>query len=119
VIKLSRLFPAEVSSNYELTQITLDYKRECKADDVVESLVTPENVQTAEAISWLMGPKHTNNGTYRSTNSSANGSNGTYLSESKHQTLLFLHVLRLSKEGKEINRGRTEWRRKPTPQGSH
>lgn len=109
--------PPEVPNNYELTQITLDYKRECKSDDIVESLVIPENTVTGETISWLLESKcatGTSNGSYNSV-----GSNGNYSPEPKHSTLLFVHVLRLTNEGKEINRGRTEWRRKSNPRGSH
>lgn len=108
--------PPEVSNNYELTQITLDYKCECKADNVVESLATPENTETAEAVSLLLEPKYAtvaSHGTYPSA-----GSNGKYSAAPKHSTLLFLHVLRLTKVGREINRGRTEWRIKHSPQES-
>lgn len=106
--------PLEVSSTHELTQITLDYKRECQADDVVESLVSPENSETADVVRCLLNFENKD----ANTNGNVNGTHAPSLSSSNssHPTLLFLHVLRLAESGKDINLGRTEWRRKPTLQ---
>jgi len=106
--------PLEVSSTHELTQITLDYKRECQADDVVESLVSPENSETADVVRSLLNLKNKD----ANTNGKVNGAPGPCLNSSNcgHPPLLFLHVLRLAESGKDINLGRTEWRRKPTLQ---
>ncbi|KAL6967997.1 oleoyl-[acyl-carrier-protein] hydrolase [Sarracenia purpurea var. burkii] len=76
--------PQEIIDTHELQTITLDYKRECQHDDVVDSLTSPEPVED------------------------------TALSEPVEQDYRrFLHLLRLSGDGLEINRGRTEWRKKP------
>lgn len=78
---------------HELQTITLDYRQECQHDDVVDSLTSPEIVGDTP-LSEL----------HRRTGSAAEAAkNGTQ----------FLHLLRLSLNGLEINRGRTEWRKKP------
>ncbi|KAJ0783332.1 putative oleoyl-[acyl-carrier-protein] hydrolase [Helianthus annuus] len=74
--------PQEVIDTHELQTITLDYRRECQHDDVVDSLTSSESPAV---------------------NGCASGEN---LSK-------FLHLLRSSGEGLELNRGRTEWRKKP------
>ncbi|KAI3772862.1 hypothetical protein L6452_04056 [Arctium lappa] len=76
--------PQEVIDSHELQAITLDYRRECQHDDVVDSLTTPEPLD--------------------------NASNGYAAGENLSK---FLHLLRSSGDGLEINRGRTEWRKKP------
>ncbi|XP_022771493.1 oleoyl-acyl carrier protein thioesterase 1, chloroplastic-like [Durio zibethinus] len=88
--------PQEIIDTHELQTITLDYRRESQQDDVVDSLTGPEPVEGTETISELHG---------------TNGSAATREdNEDCHQ---FLHLLRLSSDGQEINRGRTEWRKKP------
>ncbi|XP_031121360.1 oleoyl-acyl carrier protein thioesterase, chloroplastic-like [Ipomoea triloba] len=73
--------PQEIIDTRELQTITLDYKRECQHDDVVDSLTSLEPVdESATAIN--------------------------------NDNECFLHLLRLSSNGVEINRGRTEWRKK-------
>ncbi|KAL3616328.1 hypothetical protein CASFOL_039718 [Castilleja foliolosa] len=83
--------PQEIIDSHELQTITLDYRRECQQDDVVDSLTAPE-----DDLSELHG---------------TNGSPAVAKDESDY--LQFLHLLRLSNDGSEINRGRTEWRMKP------
>ena len=114
MIVLLQGIPLEVSSTHELTQITLDYKRECQADDVVESLVSPENSETADVVRSLLNLKNKD----ANTNGKVNGPPAPCSNSSNcgHPPLLFLHVLRLAESGKDINLGRTEWRRKPTLQ---
>ncbi|XP_042513956.1 oleoyl-acyl carrier protein thioesterase, chloroplastic-like [Macadamia integrifolia] len=87
--------PQEIIHTHELQKVTLDYRRECQCDDVVDSLTSMELVEDAEAIPKL------------------NGTNGSAI-EAKHSEdcRRFLHFLRLPGGGLEINRGRTEWRRK-------
>ncbi|KAI3694384.1 hypothetical protein L1987_77349 [Smallanthus sonchifolius] len=80
--------PQEVIDTHELQSITLDYRRECQHDDIVDSLTTPEPFDASSNGS--VSPKE----------------DGNYLSK-------FLHLLRSSGDGLEINRGRTEWRKKP------
>lgn len=88
--------PQEIIDNYELQTITLDYRRECLQDDVVDSLSCPEPTEGTETVSELNG---------------TNGSTATR--EDNEDCPKFLHLLRLSSDGQEINRGRTEWRKKP------
>ncbi|KAL9259278.1 Oleoyl-acyl carrier protein thioesterase 1, chloroplastic-like protein [Drosera capensis] len=87
--------PQEIIDTHELQSITLDYRRECQHDNIVDSLASSETVDEAETISELKG-----------TNGSPTGIKDEEFSQ-------FLHLLRLSSDGSEINRGRTEWRRKP------
>ncbi|KAK9138360.1 hypothetical protein Sjap_008954 [Stephania japonica] len=86
--------PQEIIDSHELEKITLDYRRECQHDDIVDSLASPE-LEDAEAVSLQEG---------------ANGSASSMkLGVNSRQ---FSHFLRLSRDGLEMNRGRTEWRRK-------
>lgn len=85
--------PQEVIDNYELETITLDYRRECQQDDVVDSLTSPELDDDAAIL--------------QTTNGSP-----TAIREAD-KCCQFLHLLRLSGDGLEINRGRTGWRKKP------
>lgn len=87
--------PQEIIDSHELQTITLDYRRECQHDDVVDSLTSPESA-IDNAVSGLQG---------------TNGS--PVAARDENDCLQFLHLLRLSNNGSEINRGRTEWRKKP------
>ncbi|KAJ6956490.1 oleoyl-acyl carrier protein thioesterase 1 [Populus alba x Populus x berolinensis] len=88
--------PQEIIDTHELQAITLDYRRECQHDDVVDSLTSLEPVEESGAVSELQGI------------------NGHATATANNQECLnFLHLLRLSRDGLEINRGRTEWRKKP------
>ncbi|CAK7349385.1 unnamed protein product [Dovyalis caffra] len=88
--------PQEIINTHELQTITLDYRRECQHDDVVDSLTSLEPVEESEAVSELQG-----------TNGSATAT------ADNQECCNYLHLLRLSRDGLEINRGRTEWRKKP------
>nr|GEU78137.1 oleoyl-acyl carrier protein thioesterase, chloroplastic-like [Tanacetum cinerariifolium] len=80
--------PQEVINTHELQSITLDYRRECQHDDIVDSLTTPEPLNVS--------------------------SNGSIASKQDGENLSkFLHLLRSSSDRLEINRCRTEWRKKP------
>lgn len=81
--------PQEVFDNYELESITLDYRRECQQDDIVDSLTSHEPDDDI-----------------------ANGNNGSASTIKGGDRCNLLHLLRLAGDGLEINRGRTEWRRK-------
>ncbi|XP_054785345.1 oleoyl-acyl carrier protein thioesterase 1, chloroplastic-like [Prosopis cineraria] len=87
--------PQEIIDSHELQSITLDYRRECQQNDVVDSLTSLELPEGSEAVSELQG---------------TNGS--TITTEVQQDCKQFLHLLRLSSDGLEINRGRTEWRKK-------
>ncbi|KAJ7961558.1 Acyl-[acyl-carrier-protein] hydrolase [Quillaja saponaria] len=87
--------PQEIIDNHELQSITLDYRRECQQDDIVDSLTSVEPTEGAETVSELQG------------------TNGSVTAKGEKQDRLqFLHLLRLSGVELEINRGRTEWRKK-------
>ncbi|KAL6011303.1 hypothetical protein ACLOJK_001748 [Asimina triloba] len=86
--------PQDVIDTHELQKITLDFRRECQHNDVVDSLTSSVVEETAAELSGTNG-------------SAAPGKN-------ENDCRQFLHFLRLSGDGLEINRGRTEWRRKPT-----
>ncbi|XP_021720083.1 oleoyl-acyl carrier protein thioesterase 1, chloroplastic-like [Chenopodium quinoa] len=90
--------PEELVDTHELRSITLDYRRECQRNDVVDSLTSVEPIKLNESILQ-------------------NGANGSPTStRDENDSVQFLHLLRLSADGSEINRGRTEWRRKPERQ---
>lgn len=86
--------PQEIIDTHEVQTITLDYRRECQHNDVVDSLTSIEPVDNDDDALELGG---------------GNGSAAAKIEQDKRQ---FLHLLRLSTEGLEINRGRTEWRKK-------
>lgn len=96
-IYLWQSIPQDIIDTHELQTITLDYRRECQQDDIVDSLTSPEQDGDTEMISGFQG---------------SNGSAAAR--EDKQDTLQFSHLLRLSADGQEINRGRTEWRKKST-----
>ncbi|PWZ38529.1 Oleoyl-acyl carrier protein thioesterase 1, chloroplastic [Zea mays] len=79
--------PQDIIDTHELQTITLDYRRECQHDDIVDSLTYVEE------------------GEERSMNGSASSVPHT---EQRRQ---FLHCLRFAANGDEINRGRTAWRK--------
>uniref|UniRef100_A0A0D2R2D9 Acyl-[acyl-carrier-protein] hydrolase n=1 Tax=Gossypium raimondii TaxID=29730 RepID=A0A0D2R2D9_GOSRA len=91
--------PKEIIDTHELQAITLDYRRECQQYNVVDSLTGLELTEGSKMVSV-------------GTNGSATATATTR--EDDHDCHRFLHLLRLSSDGREINRGRTEWRKKPT-----
>ncbi|KAH0469937.1 hypothetical protein IEQ34_001495 [Dendrobium chrysotoxum] len=84
--------PQEIIDTHELQTITLDYRRECQHDDMVDSLTSSESEE-------ILLAERTNG--YPSKQQHGHGSDH----------LQFLHFLRLSGTGLEINRGRTIWRK--------
>lgn len=87
--------PPEIIDTHELQAITLDYRRECQQDDIVDSLTSLEPLDN-------------------STLSELTYSNGSSVSKKDGQDLMrFLHLLQSSGNGLEINRCRTQWRKKP------
>lgn len=95
--------PQDMIDMHQLHRITLDYRRECKHDDMVESLASLESCckpSIDEEYSLVSG------------NGNGAAVNGTPLSlrNTSEDGLEFLHVLRLAGSEMEINRGRTEWR---------
>ncbi|XP_009790386.1 oleoyl-acyl carrier protein thioesterase, chloroplastic [Nicotiana tabacum] len=80
--------PQDIIDTHELQTITLDYRRECQHDDVVNSLTSLESFED-----------------------SALGTNGS-ATAAREINKSFLHLVRLSGDGLEINRARTEWKKK-------
>ncbi|KAF3342100.1 oleoyl-acyl carrier protein thioesterase 1 [Carex littledalei] len=89
---LLQSIPQDIVETHELEAITIHYRRECKFSDTIDSLATTEleveSVNPFEDKSTL--------------------SNLNLNSEGRHQ---FLHSLKFSYTGQEINRGRTIWRK--------
>lgn len=90
------LRPQEIIDTHELGSITLDYRRECQQEDVIDSLTSSELVGGPNSVAKLKP---------------VNGA--PTLERTEDDYLQFLHMLRLSADGSEINRARTEWRMKP------
>ncbi|EAZ45287.1 hypothetical protein OsJ_29929 [Oryza sativa Japonica Group] len=79
--------PQDIIDTHELQTITLDYRRECQHDDIVDSLTYIEE------------------GEEKSSNGSA------FAAPHPEEQRQFLHCLRFAGNGNEINRGRTVWRK--------
>ncbi|KVH94249.1 hypothetical protein Ccrd_003717 [Cynara cardunculus var. scolymus] len=76
-------------------EVSKRFQRECQRDDIVDSLTSREPLEDAEVIEFT-------------------GCNGSVPSKKDEQDLSrFMHLLRSSGNGLEINRCRTEWRKKP------
>ncbi|KAJ0972581.1 hypothetical protein J5N97_020540 [Dioscorea zingiberensis] len=85
--------PQEIIDTHELQTITLDYRRECQHNDVVDSLTSLELAEEEKILHH-------------------EGGNGSVsVKQDGEDQCQFLHFLRLSGSGFEINRGRTEWRK--------
>jgi fatty acyl-ACP thioesterase A len=80
--------PQDIINTHELETITLEYRRECQHDDSVDSLTSAEYKGLPE-----------------------NGSSNDMALSTQDPQLQYLHFLRLSGTGLEINRGRTVWRK--------
>eukprot|EP00897_Mesotaenium_endlicherianum_P005539 jgi/Mesen1/5012/ME000025S04413 len=107
--------PAQVHDLAELAKITLEYRRECSYGDVVQSSASLESHETIEnTISLANGyPLLDTNGA--ASHGGVNGVASNFLLDAPPpQELEFTHLLGLQTDGKEINRGRTVWRIKPT-----
>ncbi|CAM6109681.1 unnamed protein product [Calypogeia fissa] len=105
--------PQSLSVAHELTSMALEYKRECSASDVVQSLTSPD-VTPRTGSESLLG-----NGALDGSPGAMSCSLGalkphTQQSEADVYSgpLKYTHLLRLQTEGAEIVRGRTEWRLK-------
>ncbi|PWA39685.1 hypothetical protein CTI12_AA568080 [Artemisia annua] len=87
--------PQEIIDTRELQAITIDYRRECQQSDVVDSLTSREPLDDT-AVYELK-----------------NGNGSSAFKNDRQDLIRFLHLLRLSDNGLEIGRCRTEWRMKP------
>jgi fatty acyl-ACP thioesterase A len=83
----SQSIPQDIIDTHELQTITLDYRRECQHDDIVDSLTYIEEAEEESSNGSLFAAPHP---------------------EEQRQ---FLHCLRFAGKGDEINRGRTVWRK--------
>ncbi|CAM6074583.1 unnamed protein product [Sphagnum tenellum] len=99
--------PVAVFENYELSSMTLKYRRECGQSDVLQSMCSPTSC-TAELE--------------KEAEVEVNGSGCSYTAGSQTSIpdlakcvpphLQFTHLLRLQVDGAEILRGKTQWRLK-------
>ncbi|KAJ4969215.1 hypothetical protein NE237_015916 [Protea cynaroides] len=89
--------PQELIDTHELRKVTLDYRQECRHDHVVDSFTSMELMDDAEAIPEF------------------NGTNGSATQRKNvEDSSRFLHFVKFSDGGREINRGCSEWIRKST-----
>ncbi|KAL9372393.1 hypothetical protein Peur_034637 [Populus x canadensis] len=95
--------PHKFLENYQLTRMTLEYRRECSSSDVVESLCKPEE----ESFEERHQDRNVDNG---DSLASVLFQDGNHSKSFKAYT----HLLQITgdKESEEIVRGRTIWRRK-------
>ncbi|XP_020599897.1 oleoyl-acyl carrier protein thioesterase 2, chloroplastic-like, partial [Phalaenopsis equestris] len=84
--------PQEIINTHELQTITLDFRRECQHGVMVDSLTSLDSEE-------ILLSKNTNDHTSNQQHNHGSG----YLN--------FLHFLRFSETGLEINRARTIWRK--------
>ena len=87
--------PQNILETHQLHTITLDYRRECNYNDVVESFASLEGLMNGESEGCL----------------SSNGCDS--------DDLVFLHIVRLAGSHIEINRARTVWREKAIEKSSN
>jgi fatty acyl-ACP thioesterase A len=117
VVLLKQGVPWEIVDTHELAEVTLVYRRECKADDVVECLVNPANPETAATVNSLKDGHNDNKQMKVNGSASAAMANGPHPLHPESTTqfypqIEFLHLLRLVAKEVEINRGLTGWRRR-------
>ena len=92
--------PQEVLDTHELEMITLDYRRECNKDDIVESLTSLLS-ETSDSSAVENGT-FASDGNATSTNGAATvGSQGKFSSNSSG--FEFLHMLRLAESWAEVS----------------
>lgn len=92
--------PPDVLDTHQLHRITLDYRRECKHGDAVESLASLESCDDEVSNGGSVGNGAAINGSARNPKSGV------------MDGMEFLHLLRMAGSEIEINRGRTVWKRK-------
>ncbi|KAH7284466.1 hypothetical protein KP509_34G055100 [Ceratopteris richardii] len=92
--------PPNLLDTHQLHRITLDYRRECRHGDTVESIASLESSDDGG---------HRENGSLKD---SANGAAQRSFSTDNADSIEFLHLVRMANRDVEINRGRTVWKRK-------
>ncbi|KAJ0813317.1 putative oleoyl-[acyl-carrier-protein] hydrolase [Helianthus annuus] len=90
--------PEECLENYQLSNIILEYRRECGSSDVVESLCEPEQVGIIEDVNYM----------------SRCPIGAGFLNCLVNQCIRFTHVLQVKEDSKcqEIVRGKTTWKKR-------
>ncbi|KAL2643104.1 hypothetical protein R1flu_010691 [Riccia fluitans] len=98
--------PASNLDSHELTNMTVEYRRECNKSDVVQSMTSPESPSSSLNFSSPDTQFCHSLGTLALTPEIANSA------ATVAGTLQYTHLLRLQVDGSEIVRGRTVWRLK-------
>eukprot|EP01018_Ginkgo_biloba_P012087 Gb_21293 [translate_table: standard] len=94
--------PVTILENYELANMTLEYKRECGQSNILQSLTSLEGIINEGGLINTRAPL---------TPFSSYITDGSSNAICKPlQVLQCTHMLRLEENGLEIVRGRTEWR---------
>ncbi|BBN02782.1 hypothetical protein MPTK1_2g18080 [Marchantia polymorpha subsp. ruderalis] len=113
--------PPSTSETHELSTVTLEYRRECQLEDIVESLTNStavvgnmhpyqENrVQSCHHIDGTAIPSGSNKTSQIIPNSSDREQQQQQGSELQSSTLQYTHLLRKQSNSDEIVRGRTVW----------
>lgn len=110
--------PSSILDSHELTSITLQYRRECLASDVVQSLATcPEcDGNNNNSIHMcLSGDEWKYSCAERAVAAAFGSGNPTWFGHKNH--LHFSHLLRTQRDGAEIVRAKTTWRLKKRQAG--
>ncbi|XP_002987091.2 palmitoyl-acyl carrier protein thioesterase, chloroplastic [Selaginella moellendorffii] len=89
--------PLSIVQDHEVSSLTLEYRRECGQNDVVESMTWVQHADCLIADDNL------------ETKTANFGGSGE---ETVEQPPCLLHLLRLQSDGSELVRGKTVWRRK-------
>ncbi|BBN01864.1 fatty acyl-ACP thioesterase B [Marchantia polymorpha subsp. ruderalis] len=97
--------PAPILEGHELTNMTLEYRRECNQSDVVQSMTSPESPSSSLSGASPDTQFSYSPGTLALTPEMTN-------SAASIGPLQYTHLLRLQVDGSEIVRGRTIWRLK-------
>ncbi|PWA60268.1 acyl-ACP thioesterase, HotDog domain protein [Artemisia annua] len=102
------LIPEECLENYQLSEMILEYRKECGSSDVVQSLCEPEDVGIIKE--GVQDDKEVN----LSDRCSIGGGLGILNCLINEGTLKFTHLLRAKEESKfhEIVRGKTTWKKR-------
>ena len=104
--------PSSLLETHELTSVSLQYKRECRASDIIQSLATPNNLAMpgeVEDLNMDVDKQRRYSCAERSL-LVAFSSNPTWWIN--HEPLHLSHLLRTQKDATEIVRGKSTWRLK-------
>ncbi|XP_057425221.1 palmitoyl-acyl carrier protein thioesterase, chloroplastic-like [Lotus japonicus] len=107
--------PEQILESHQLSGIILEYRRECKSSDIVQSLCEPEE---DEILHGVVEPDYYTsllNGLSLASSDIINGGGGV-LTCLEQRPIRYTHLLQLNGDNQrdEIVRGRTMWKRKFT-----